>query len=533
MPTVTAAESLLSGYHEELLKSCAFEVGVVVGSLSSGRFSIYLLIKSPLPDARPWKGPSDVEADWLAEHARQVQFALPGGVSVLGFYVFCKTADYKAVEERVARGLVKVAASQTSASPVAAAMVSAAVGEAPSPPESQLIMHMASDSRRIVCRTATPGAKSTDVSDLKTPRALPTVHRLTARLAVDVQSWVRVPEEASAKARTKAVIRALERVLKGALRPLATAVAVVDDMTVEEAERPVSVLPGGTSHTVRFLARSPPPSGAARAEGEGDRVYLLRCRGVVRGLAYAGPKEAISAALLALKKDLAATLSRRLDLGVEDLVDLMDCGPEDAQAEADEDEEEGGEDDDVECEDPLIAGALLGVGGGPSVIALPKRNFLSTSASMQEPLFLCDHVSAAETTADVVERVDLMLDLRPPTGERLPDSEPFGSKRVLKALATEEKSRAAAASAPVTAPVAASANAATDAKASSAGDKNGASRPALILAAVVALLAVVGAAVGITAGKSPGVPPEHPLASGNDEGSGDVAAEHTLDDEVE
>lgn len=69
----------------------AFELGLLVGQVSSSNVGDFVLAVVPVPSeiesGENPTGLSDVSVDWVQEVAQQVDRLLPGGISVLGLYV--------------------------------------------------------------------------------------------------------------------------------------------------------------------------------------------------------------------------------------------------------------------------------------------------------------------------------------------------------------------------------------------------------------------------------------------------------------
>ena len=86
MPRVTSIEEkLLTTRLESLQRTTTFQSGLVVAQVGSKADTVLLL--APTPEQEGAK-PGVLDVDWMLEHAAQVARMLPGGVAVLGCYLF-------------------------------------------------------------------------------------------------------------------------------------------------------------------------------------------------------------------------------------------------------------------------------------------------------------------------------------------------------------------------------------------------------------------------------------------------------------
>lgn len=510
MPTVTGDERYVNDYHEGLLKKCTFEIGLVTGCGSQSRTTILRLMRTPDPDgAGPPKAVSALDVEWVAEHARQVSYALPGGVSVLGFYVFCKGADAAAAEAALGAQLSTMAGK---------------LGGSPA-----VLLLLPTDSRRATCRSTSAGAQKLTVAELKLGRGAPAMHAFEGTWAVDVRAEVCYPPDAPSEERARLIVEVVRAACRPALERLKHARASVDGelTTADASEQPVSKLPAAGAapkgaaapeqapcSAVRFFSSAPAlgappqaPAGAGSSAGSGEAApvrFRLQLSGAVHGRAYAAPKDSIAHAVGLLKLDLESTLQRRLGLLRDDLTDVL--------GDAEEGEEEGGSDEEGDGDGPPKArrGALTGR-TGPDVQPLARRVFAEGALTAGVPL--CDYLGPTDDADDLGESFELMLatTLAPADAARVVESarevfEPAADvlQRVTAAAAKPQTGRTGPGSAKASA-------AAAGSGARADGGQGKTNMLAVAFAVLVAVLAVAATALGMTA--STATPPPAPATA--------------------
>ncbi|GIL73792.1 hypothetical protein Vretimale_5347 [Volvox reticuliferus] len=185
--TCQADDSLGRQFESLLLQQPCPEIGLLVGKNAAGssKASLYGTIKTPCQEgldpilvsgtgagAGPAAGGSSkagkkagsgtrtgpgaspagvtviLDLDWISEHARQVARMLPGGLSVLGLYVFCPDAAYTAAVPQLCTLMASLAAFCV---PKPAAAAAAASG-APAGDSHLLLLHIDASSRKQVLR---------------------------------------------------------------------------------------------------------------------------------------------------------------------------------------------------------------------------------------------------------------------------------------------------------------------------------------------------------------------------------------------
>ncbi|KAJ1629501.1 olfactory receptor 4-like-domain-containing protein [Pavlovales sp. CCMP2436] len=490
MPLIVAGDDrYVSDFHDALLRQAPFEVGVVFGFPSAGRHAILRLVRTPdATEGRAAKSAKQLDAEWVAAHASQLNLALPGGTAALGFYVSCKTAELKDAEAALAQPLRKLVAGGRLAGC------------------GSLLLHFPTDARKLAARVC-PAADAgrLEVAELKLGKAMPPLHRFDALWALNVAfSLTVVPRDSPAK-RAAAIAAAVSAALHPSLEALRRAVPTVDGEPVLDVDAPVSKLPAAAlkapRSTVKWFSRTPTPDSAdadgssaptvEETEGASAQTYEVRAVGTVHLRAYAQPKESVGGVLDSLRTDAARSLDRRLQLLREQLVDEL---------EENEGEEEAKEEDNEHAR----AGALVGRSGvdvrplarrvffdlalGGGVDAMDLRALDDDDSDVAERLALATgaEVDAAQLRAAVAAGGD--LEALTPLGELLAEHAQIINAGRAKAAASCEPRRAAtagasgsAAGAPPTRPAAA------------------ASRLPLVAAAVVVLVAAL-AAVGLGGG---------------------------------
>ncbi|GIL49302.1 hypothetical protein Vafri_5676 [Volvox africanus] len=182
--TCQADDTLGRQFETLLLQQPCPEIGLLVGKSTAGatKSSLYGTIKTPCQEgldpiivsgtgtgAGPAAGGSSkagkkagsgtrtgtgasptgvaviLDLDWISEHARQVARMLPGGLSVLGLYLFCPDAAYNAAVPQLCTLLTSLAAFCLS-------KPAAATGDAPTGDAHLLLLHIDASSRKQALR---------------------------------------------------------------------------------------------------------------------------------------------------------------------------------------------------------------------------------------------------------------------------------------------------------------------------------------------------------------------------------------------
>eukprot|EP00873_Tetraselmis_striata_P012465 jgi/Tetstr1/432729/TSEL_022095.t1 len=406
MVRVCQADAGVETHVEALLAARkSVEVGLLLGRLGSGAKDYVLtLIRAPDNDGVPAatcseapaagkakKGASKpaaatIELDdmWVVEHARQVGRMLPGGIAVVGLYLFGPEAGFR----QASRELASVAVESVG---VAAGADDAARNNAG---QDALLLHADSNSRKIVVKVATADG-ALQPADLKFVPLLDSFVALTC--SFDVALSTPAPASAASVAallqRMAAAERGRIRSVEGVLPSgLPDGDALVLDL--------LKAAPGGGGDgagkgaapglPVELLCAMPSwdeDIGALVASVQGDAQGLATIQGRLHGRAYVHKRDTWSTALQALKADLAATLQARLDMMLE------------------VEEEEYGEEEGAGKPELMTREGK----GGHHVRALPRRVGLPLAG----PLLACDYLGPEDGAEDALAHGAMLLALPP------------------------------------------------------------------------------------------------------------------------
>jgi len=97
---VLILDSLLSEKLESLQKSSTFETGLIIAQVGSQADTVLRLIPTPSNDEDGVVS-GGVDASWMVAHADAVSHMLPGGIAVLGAYLFSPSAKFSALEAKM------------------------------------------------------------------------------------------------------------------------------------------------------------------------------------------------------------------------------------------------------------------------------------------------------------------------------------------------------------------------------------------------------------------------------------------------
>ena len=133
--TLLAEANAVTSFHEALQRSKRCDAGLLVALLGSKSDTLLRLIPAPADEG---VAPNTVDPSWVLEHGKQVARMLPGGVGVLGCYVFAPTADLSGHEAKL--------------QPVLASL--AKLLPAPSGEAHAALLLLPSDAKKATCRSA-------------------------------------------------------------------------------------------------------------------------------------------------------------------------------------------------------------------------------------------------------------------------------------------------------------------------------------------------------------------------------------------
>lgn len=372
MPRTLSIDDTLLGHHEKLQRTKSFETGLLLAQAGAKADTLVRFV--PTPEQEEGVKAVVVDPDWMLEHAVQVSRMLPGGVVVLGCYVFASNAKLAPQEAKLQQVLHAIAK-----------RLPPSVSE----PHAVLLL-LPSDAKKVVCKScaAAPPVRLQPL-DLKTSPKPPELVCFACDWQVDLTLWLH-PAAASASA---SHVAQLAEQLGAIEAELSSALATVDGALPSEGM--LTTAPGASGsltnpHRVHFFTTSPttalrPQAGAAAA---------VRLVGVVHGRAFVLARSEVSSALAELRRDVSGALRARIPLLLEQLAD------EDEDEEDDEDEGGGAHD----------GASSKGSAGrfdldARATHALPRRAHVPVSTNLS----LCDYLGAHEDASDVAERVQALL----------------------------------------------------------------------------------------------------------------------------
>eukprot|EP00879_Flechtneria_rotunda_P021771 GHRR01022957.1.p1 GENE.GHRR01022957.1~~GHRR01022957.1.p1 ORF type:complete len:492 (+),score=177.26 GHRR01022957.1:381-1856(+) len=382
MVKTVQADYSISDYFDGLLKQrVQAQVGLLVGKSSVGSRDIALgVIPTPTQEdqqvltlhtgnaaSSQKKGtakvkPSepavsiDLEAEWVAEHALQVSRMLPGGVSVLGLYLFAPASGLTSAAVHLCSALANIAAdSESSSSNVAltAAVVSAAKGITAATAAAHrttaaarntgelLLLHVDSTSRKFTVRSCQPSSASDAAStlipcELKFGPSLSSLVCLRCSHSFDCSVPVSSDGASMQQLLQKAAATEAARVL--------SAVAVVNGQMASGSTQAVADLitnnTGSTEQQVivdlcclpssTYLLLAPQNAvslthnNSINSSSTSACAGYSRLQGTIEAIAYVHRRDSVSKAVSEIKHDAVSSLSARLQLLAEEALVAAD-----------------------------------------------------------------------------------------------------------------------------------------------------------------------------------------------------------------
>ena len=441
-------EAAITETHERLLNTRAPpSTGLLLGKLEVGSRDVVLaLVPTPAKeedddDAGGGPGPGrdassssaaaasasalEIDEDWIVEHATQATRMLPGGIHVVGVYVFASDVAMKrassaalraAIEVGLAERALDVYAPPPPASSSSSSSSSSVLTRHQASPE-RLVVHLSADARGKVvvkrCALADPGGDLRHVEH-RLGKVAASLIRIDA--TYDVRCELELEREGGkTKTMRDAAGAAIER---EATRVMASRVLL--DGTFARPEEDVVGVVGADVRAapVRAELLCPPrassSSSAAAAASGGGRGGGVTLRGTITSRCYAYGRESIARACEDVKGDVVNSLRSRLGV----LCDLADSADDAAAAAADEKEDS---DAAAAAAHPLSEKGDPFPGGdwGPkrrASIALPRRAWARWTVggeaegdARHRGVQLCDYLTADEGAAEVVARAKEVL----------------------------------------------------------------------------------------------------------------------------
>ena len=449
--------------------SKTFETGLLLAQVGGKADALLRFV--PTPEQDDGKPPSAVDASWMLEHAAQVARMLPGGIAVLGCYVFATNAKLAKVEAALQPMLATLAK-----------RLDPSVAERQS-----LLLLLPSDAKKTTCRALPAGAARLQPMELKSLNAPPPLVCLCADWSVDVPLTLKAAPDAATQ-RSQ-----LTSQLKPHADLLTEGLATVGGSFPSPSQLVSQLLPASCGsldkpHRVALYASAPGPlpraarkgagdeeddeeDGEEEADDDDDEAAMTRLVGTIHGRCFVSPKDDAAAAVSCLKRDLISSLNARVSLFFEQL---------------DEEDDE---------EDGPAAGALAVDESGTH--ALPRRAHVKVAGV---PFSVCDYLAADDEPSDCAERLNALLSIDMGDGG---DDADLGPEASASALLSVMPAAAAAPAAP-------KATAATISRSTSGGadasEYVGGVSPAVLALIVALIVAVIAVVVMMAMGGGSGEP---------------------------
>lgn len=389
-------DDAIERYAGQLLQARAEpEVGLLLGRLNVGSKDVVLMTcKTPLKDGEPAfkasapaaasvkkgaaKGKAgavaaEMDAEWVAEHALQVSRMLPGGVSVVGLYLWAPDGALQSVVAALLDALESFRD------------LPGAAQDAPA-----LVLLMASTTGQCSVKEVGPGARSTADAKPGELKFLPNLHAsfVAVRSSFDLSAWLVVggTRAPGSKALRSAVQSECERIQQST--GLVEGAEWEDDLLLN--------LPGASGGecevgglVVELL--SPAPVRCA-AEREGTAQGCLELTGWLAGVAMVHKRETVAAAVQLVKNDLRDNLMAREEILLEEVREAA-AGTGD------------GGDEPSQPGDKVLP---LGDGKRGRQLMLPQRVFITA----KPPLVLCDLLVEGEGAQQAAEHMQELMGLK-------------------------------------------------------------------------------------------------------------------------
>jgi hypothetical protein len=306
----------------------------------------------------------ELETELIAEHALQASRMLPGGLAVLGLYLFAPESGYSTASSQLCSTLAAIAADSSSSSAAStsgetaatAAAITADVTGVSAPAavaaaagaQELLLLHVDSSSRKFTMRScqvssAATAASTLKPSELKFGPSLSSLVCLRCSHSFDFSFPASSSQEQLQQLLQQAVAAESARVI--------TAVAALDGKVPVSSSQPLTeLLPAragaGAAEATRVELLCLPHSttalralnaAAGKAGSSSSSSSLLgscRLHGTVEALAYVHKRDSVGKALQDLKNDVINSLAARLQLLEDDAAAAADEVKQEAAAAA-------------------------------------------------------------------------------------------------------------------------------------------------------------------------------------------------------
>lgn len=332
---------------------------------------------------------------WVCEHAHQVARMLPGGLSVLGAYLFAPDSGYQSAVTSLCGILEGIAGASTAAVPGAAADV--------------LLLHASSTNRKLALRSAS--AASALSSSSLSPCELKVVPCCSNLIGVSCKHQVDISLPLPCGG--AALQHHLQKLLNREAQRLQHCMCVVGGCEVPSDSAPLQeALPQSSKEAAvevqLYCTNFSAGSTSGRREPQAAEVQgFARLRGCIQGLAYVGKREPFGRAVAALKADIQATLHTRVLLLLEEADMLEGDGALGAEVGGGGEPNPQQQQQQQEVATSRSEHALLRSGphGKSCAVQLPRRALFE----WQQGLTFCDHMLADETADGVADRARELL----------------------------------------------------------------------------------------------------------------------------
>lgn len=267
-----------------------------MGLVSGGKIYVAARVPSPLENA-------SIDSKFLAGHAQQVRMALPGGLGIVGVYLF--SPSNAGTGALLSQALTAVIADEQKREndflqwdePDGTARVA---------------LHICALSRKVVAKCYRGGATSSEAASWAYQPVAAKLHSISATVSIDVQLPVLAPRN---PARAQSVLGMYLSALEPALHSLREARVAIDG--VQAGGEPLNVK--NTAHQATVYLSPLPPAAPSAATACGT----VHVRGMMACRALCFAKATVADAARALKMDALRTLMARITALCEGLEDQL------------------------------------------------------------------------------------------------------------------------------------------------------------------------------------------------------------------
>eukprot|EP00041_Stephanoeca_diplocostata_P010994 m.177456 g.177456 ORF g.177456 m.177456 type:complete len:466 (-) comp18368_c0_seq1:46-1443(-) len=386
--SVFAEEAHVEKRLTSLLGKVKWQAGLIIGTVTPKRHFAVSLIATPIDDESNGSGFVGLDKDWVTLHAEQVRQALPGGLDIIGMYIFCPgSAEYTSHLRQLLYSVCGPARqSRDQANDVDQFQEGSTVMD-------RVSLHMCSASKKITCRTynVRDSTASAKPAEWKYKSFLSKWQQVSCMFNADLD--VPVLREAGQRTRTT-----LDQTIRAALAPQFAAISnaymafnPILEGGVCSVDSDESVIPENATSARLFTALHTRPSTSALAAVIGS----LKLHGSVSGLAFVPPKSSVGVTKSALKTDLIRTLWARCSA----VCDTLDDDLRNYELKSDA---SGGD-----APTDLSAPPKQTPSGTPvpnSAVALPIR----LRVPFADSLFLSDYVAVEDDTEEYTDSIERM-----------------------------------------------------------------------------------------------------------------------------